>query len=236
MDPGTRQASSFPVTRWSAVLAVGPDDARGRAALTWLCERYWEPLRRHARRRGCGEDEAQDLVQGFFARLLERRDLAADPARGRFRAYLLGALNHHLAHERERARTLKRGGDRHQVALDAATEPAAAAPPDHDFDREWASALLARVLDRLEREHDGPLAARFAALRPFLVANGDAGAYAATGARLGLGEGAVKVAVHRLRARYRDLLRAEVAETLADPGDVRAVDAEIADLLAALRA
>jgi RNA polymerase sigma-70 factor (ECF subfamily) len=229
------RGTTFASTRWSAVLAAGSsrDDSVSRKALSWLCERYWEPLRRHVRSRGYAADEAEDLVQGFFARLLEKRDLSADPARGRFRAYLLGSLNHYLSNQRDRERALKRGGGRAHVPLERTTEPAYEAEPEREFARAWATALLERVMDRLAREHDDERGRkRFAALRVFLAGNADAGTYAVAGAEVGMSEGAVKVAVHRLRRRYRELLREEVAETVADPA---AVDDELRELLAALR-
>ncbi len=228
----------FATTRWSAVLAAGGDDAAARKALAWLCEAYWQPLHDHVRRRGHDRDAAQDLVQGFFARLLERRDLAADPERGRFRSYLLGALDHFLANHHDAERALKRGGGRAIARLDAVDEQSQTdqRSPERAFARAWARSLLDQALARLAEDHCDPRRRElFAAIAPFLSGNAPADAYAAIGARLGMSEGAVKVAVHRLRRRYRDVLRETVAETLEDPGAEGAIEAELRDLLEALR-
>jgi RNA polymerase sigma-70 factor (ECF subfamily) len=216
----------FTTTRWSQVVAAGADD---RAALAWLCERYWEPLRAHLRRRCVELHAAEDMTQDFFAAVLDGSLIQrANPARGRFRTFLLACLEHHLAHRRERELALKRGGGAIMDAL--ADAPAPGYEPTRGFDRAWAETLLERVRDRLRAEGD----ARTLRLQAFLTTNGDSAAYAAAGTELGLSEGAVRVTVHRLRARFRELLRAEVAETLAHPTPA-AIDAEIGDLLAALR-
>jgi RNA polymerase sigma-70 factor (ECF subfamily) len=216
----------FATTRWSQVVAAAGQD---RAALAWLCERYWEPLRGHLRRRGIGGHAAEDLTQDFFAAMLDGGLIQrANPARGRFRTFLLTCLEHHLSHAREREMALKRGGG---SAIEVLTEsPAPDCDPIRGFDRAWAETLLERVRDRLRSEGD----ARTHRLEAFLTTNGDSAAYSAAGADIGLSEGAVRVTVHRLRNRFRELLRAEVAETLADPTPA-AIDAEITDLLAALR-
>jgi RNA polymerase sigma-70 factor (ECF subfamily) len=215
----------FATTRWSQVVAAAGYD---RAALSWLCERYWEPLRSHHRRRGVGDHAADDLTQDFFAAMMDGGLIQrANPSRGRFRTFLLACLEHHFAHSREREMALKRGGG---ATIEEFTDPPAPeCDPTHGFDRAWAETLLERVRDRLRSEGD----ARTPHLERFLTANGDSAAYGAVGAELGLSEGAVRVAVHRLRIRFRELLRAEVAETLADPTPA-AIDAEIGDLLAAL--
>lgn len=216
----------FATTRWSQISAAAGCD---RGALSWLCERYWEPLRGHLCRRGVDAHLAEDMTQDFFAAMLEG-DLIqrADPVRGRFRTFLLACLEFHLAHSTERARAQKRGGG--AVSDELADPPAPDRDPTHGFDHAWAESILERVRDRLHAEGD----ARSHRLEAFLSANGDAAAYAAAGAELNLGEGAVKVAVHRLRNRFRELLRAEVAETLAVP-TAEAIDAELGDLLSALR-
>jgi RNA polymerase sigma-70 factor (ECF subfamily) len=224
----------FRTTHWSLVLraARAGEPAGGTPAaeaLEGLAQCYWYPLYAYVRRRGYREEDALDLTQGFFARLFERGDLAtAAPERGRFRAFLLTALQHHLAGAAEEARALKRGGGRAPLSIDAsaadtryAGEPSHAETPERLYERAWAKALLARTLERLEADY----AARgkrelFEALKGVL-AGGDAGAtYAEIGRTLGLSEGAVKVAVYRLRARYRAELWREVAETLADPAEV----------------
>jgi RNA polymerase sigma-70 factor (ECF subfamily) len=234
-------AARFPTTCWSRVARAGdPDDPEARAAMEGLCRDYWYPLYAFARRRGLGPEDAADLVQGFLADLIERRDLAdADPDRGRFRAFLRAACSHHLAHRRDRDRALKRGGGRRPIPLDLVEaegrygrEPVHELTAERLFERRWALSLLEHVLARLEdeaaRSGKGEL---FARLRPMLEGDDRAESYRTVGAALGLGEGAVKVAAHRLRGRYRQLLREEVARTVADPAEV---DAELADLLAAL--
>jgi RNA polymerase sigma-70 factor (ECF subfamily) len=217
-------------TRWSIVLAAGADDAAGREALAWLVRQYWAPLCAHARRRGWRE--AEDAVQDFLAQLIERGSIAqADPARGRFRAWLFTCLDHALANRAEAAAAQKRGATRTQGISD---DLAVAAMPTDEaaFDREWAEAVLAHAEADLAREADHE---RWEALQPFLRQQGDAVAYRAVGARLGLGETAVKVAVHRLRARFAELVRARVAETLSSD-DPSAVAAEIDHLIAAVQA
>ena len=168
------------------------------------------------------------MTQDFFAAMLDGGLIQrANPARGRFRTFLLSCLEHHLAHSREREMALKRGGGASREFTDP---PAPACDPTWGFDRAWAETLLERVRDRLRSEGD----ARTLRLEAFLTANGDSAAYGAAGVELGLSEGAVRVTVHRLRTRFREMLREEVAETLADP-TTAAIDAEISDLLAALK-
>jgi RNA polymerase sigma factor (sigma-70 family) len=230
-------STGFVATRWSQVARSAGDGSEARAALAWLCEAYWEPLRRFAERRGLDHHDAQDAVQSFFARLIERGIAAeADPAKGRFRTFLLAVFSCQLAHERDRGRARKRGGGRPDAALDpdlVISAPSA----DPDFDRDWAQAVLARAMERLASEHaDARRRAVFSALRPFLAGDADAAAYAAAGAPLGMSEGAVKVAVHRLRQRFRAALRAEIAETVADPERPGAIDEEIGTLIGALSA
>jgi RNA polymerase sigma factor (sigma-70 family) len=191
------------------------------------------------RYRGYSSDDAQDLTQSFFVRIIETGGFAsADPERGRFRSYLLGAMKHFLANEWHRARAQKRGGGVTFLDLDAlapearyALEPAQSTDPDAGFDREWARESIARAMEELRAESEargkGEL---FEALKGSLT--GDEPARKQTAARLGMTEGAVKVAVHRLRRRYRELLRAGIAETVADPSDV---DDEMRHLVAALR-
>ena len=220
----------FATTRWSLVLAAGREEgASAQAALDHLCRVYWFPLYAFARRQGCGPDDAQDLTQSFLARLIEKRDLAGvAPARGRFRSFLLAAMKHFLLNAWDRERAGKRGGGRHNfTSLDARTgeeryqlEPADPLSADRLFERSWALALLDEVLARLraEQEQAGKLAL-FDALKPALTGD-DTARHADLGLRLGLSEGAVKVAVHRLRRRYRELLREEIAATVEEPGEV----------------
>lgn len=239
-SPAVRQAR-FATTRWSIVLrAARPEAAGAGEALARLCHTYWFPLYAEVRRRGFNAHDAQDLTQGFFARLLERDLIArADPARGRFRSFVLTALKHFIADEREHARAQKRGGGQVPVSFDAEAaekrfhaEPADEAAPDTAFDRQWALVLLGEVLARLEREYrDAGKARHFAILKPALTGARDAQPYAQLAAELGATEGAVKIAVHRLRRRYRELLEAEIAQTVASPEDAAA---ELNDLFRAL--
>ena len=234
--------AAFATTRWTVVLAAGGDSSpTGREALNHLCQAYWPPVYAYARRAGHGPEDARDLTQGFFGHLLETGALArADPQRGRFRSFLLGAFKHFLAHERDRARTLKRGGAAQWVSIDPATDspdnariPLDPRTPDRAFDERWAAALLERVLTRLRDEftQSGRLEL-FDAFKGCLLGQSVEGGYTTVATKLGMTEGAAKMTVTRLRDRYRRLLRAEVAQTLANPGDV---DDELRHLLAILR-
>ena len=214
-------AARFPTTQWSRVARAGdPADAGAREALEGLCRDYWYPLYAFARRRGLGPEDACDVVQGFLADLIERGDLsAADRERGRFRGFLRAACGHYLAHRREHDRALKRGGGRRTVSIDQVDaegrygrEPAHGLTADRLFERRWALAMLEGVLARLESEMAGAgKADLFSRLRPMLEGGDTAGSYRAIASASGMTEGAVKVTAHRLRARYRELLRAEVA-------------------------
>jgi RNA polymerase sigma-70 factor (ECF subfamily) len=233
--------ADFATTQWSIVLAAGRNSTPyAQAALGALCQLYWRPLYSFLRRTGCSPEEAEDVVQGFFARLLERGDLAqVSPERGRFRSFLLAAIKHFLANERDRARAVRRGGGRTTFSLDVAAaesryaaEASDARTPEAVFDRHWALTLLARAQERLRDEFAaGGKRERFEQLHPLL--HGDSGgSYREAAAALGLSENAVMVAVHRLRQRFRELLREEIAQTLAGPEQI---DEEIRDLFAALR-
>jgi RNA polymerase sigma factor (sigma-70 family) len=235
-----RQAA-FVTTHWSVVLdATRSDTTRSQAALARLCQTYWYPLYAYVRRRGHSPDDAQDLTQEFFARLLEKNWLAdADRQRGRFRTFLLSALNHFLANQWDKACTQKRGGAVQLVPLqlDSAEtrygqEPADPLTPEQIYERRWALALLNEVLNLLGAEHASAGTTKlFDLLKPCLVGDRKAQTYAALAAQLNMTEGAVKVAVHRLRQRYRQLLRDEIANTVAAPSEV---DQEMRHLLAAL--
>jgi RNA polymerase sigma factor (sigma-70 family) len=240
--PGPRTGGGgFATTRWSMVVAAGADSTpEGRAALESLFSAYWAPLYTFARRSGADREEAQDLVQGFLAELLEKDRLRqADRNRGRFRTFLLAAFRHHWSHERERARALKRGGGRAPLPLDFDSgenlylaEPADDRTPERLFDRRWALTVLAAAIERVQDDH--ARAGRtdlFEALRGTIGAGGDDAGWAAVADRLGMTEGAVKVAAHRLRRRYREVLRDIIAETVADPSEV---DDEIRHLMASL--
>jgi RNA polymerase sigma-70 factor (ECF subfamily) len=226
-------ASSFATTRWSMVVAAGRSPHGGspesKAALADLCQRYWYPLYVYVRRRVADRDEARDLTQDFFARLLEKNTLAlADPERGRFRSFLLTTLKHFLINEWEKNRAQKRGGGRKTLALDFdakeqqfTLEPAHTWTPERQFERHWALALLDQVLLQLRQEyHAGGKQKLFEQLKSFLVGDSAKASHADAAQRLGMTEGAVKVAAHRLRKRYRELLRQEVAQTVADDNEV----------------
>jgi len=229
----------FATTHWSLVVAARGASPVAREALAELCRLYWYPLYAYVRRRGHSADEAQDLTQEFFARLLERDDLAGlDPARGRFRAFLLAACRHFLANQNDRAQALKRGGGLRPRSLDLAdadrryaAEPSHEQTPERLFERRWALTLLDRVLQRLRQHYEtaGQLVL-FERLKGSLAGETDV-PHAESAAALNMTEGAVKVAAHRLRQRYRDLLRDEIARTVAEPAEV---DDEVRALFAAL--
>jgi RNA polymerase sigma factor (sigma-70 family) len=231
----------FATTHWSVVLTAGRSDTpHARVALEKLCHAYWYPLYAYVRRRGHSPEDAQDLTQEFFARLLERHWVAdADRQKGRFRSFLLSAMNHFLSDEWDKARAQKRGGGVPSVPLQFDTaetryghEPADAITPEQSYERRWVLALLEEVLNQLRREYEQEGRTElFAALNPCLVGDRTAQPYAELGAKLNVSEGAVKVAVHRLRQRYRQLLRDEIAQTVAEPGEV---DEELRHLFAVL--
>jgi RNA polymerase sigma factor (sigma-70 family) len=233
----------FATTRWSLVASAGEGRSpESRQALATLCETYWYPLYAYARRHSPGAHDAQDLTQAFFAELLEKDYLrAADPRRGKFRSFLLTAFKHFLSRQRERASAQKRGGGRPAVALDFQLgerryhlEPPDHATPEAAYERRWALALLERALARLREEFAGAGKGRlFECLKGALEGDGPHEPYARVAEELGLSEQAVKVAAYRLRCRYRELLRAEIAQTVAAPDEV---DDELRDLFAAVRA
>ena len=242
-DSGGAGRSSFETTHWSVVLAAGEEQSSPQAqgALETLCRMYWYPLYAFVRRQGHTEADAQDLVQGFFARILARRDLqAVRRERGRFRSYLLAALKNFMVNEWKHAAAQKRGGGQSPIPLDDLIREHAAhamaseqQSPDELFDQQWAIALLERVLDQLRAEETAEGRARqFALLRAYLISDGDARPQSEIATELGLSEGAVKQAVFRLRQKYQKLLRAEIANTVATSGDV---DQELRHLIAALR-
>ena len=242
--PRSRTPGLFDATRWSMVLAAsqpGPDDEAKARALEKLCQCYWKPLHAYVRWQGFNDDDAQDLTQEFFARLLAKNALAGvDRSKGKFRSFLLASVKHFLANERDRARTIKRGGQQTLVPLDAMStetryrlEPADNLSPDKAFERQWALTVLDQVLTRLRVEFaSAGKAALFEELKPFLTGDGKADSHAEVSARCGMSEGALKVAVHRLRRRYRELLRDEIAQTVASPGEI---DEEMRVLFAAFR-
>ena len=222
--------SSFATTHWSLVLSAGKRASpASAAALSTLCQRYWYPLYVYVRRTIRDVDEARDLTQEFFARLLEKNTLAhADPERGRFRSFLLTALKHFLINEWEKGKAQKRGGGKAALALDFETkdstfslEPAHAWTPERLYERQWALTLLDQVLAQLRKEYTAAGKGRlFEQLKSSLAGESSTATYADLAGPLGMTEGAVKVAAHRLRKRYRELLREEVAQTVADKDEV----------------
>jgi RNA polymerase sigma-70 factor (ECF subfamily) len=223
-------ASQFTTTHWSVVLAAG-DTASLQAdvALAELCRTYWYPLYAFVRRKGHRPHDAQDLTQAFFARLLEKNYVAqADRERGRFRTYLLAALTHFLADEWDKSRRLKRGGGREIISFDAASaegryrlEPVDQFDAAKLYERRWVTTLFDKVLARLEEEfHDLGKGKSFDLLKGSLLAEESGLSYAELGTQLGMKEDAVKQAVHRMRRRYRELFREEIAQTVAGPGEV----------------
>jgi DNA-directed RNA polymerase specialized sigma24 family protein len=221
------RSGQFRTTHWSVVLHARGGTPDSPAALERLCRAYWHPLYTFIRRRGHSEHEAQDLTQEFFARFLAADSLQGVSAdKGRFRTFLLAALKNFLASEWRDANRLKRGGGREFISYDefsteegAHIAPASTLAPEVLFDLRWARSLLATSVGRLEREmkRDG-LADRFAALMPFL--QGQAGAYADAGKKVGLSEAAVTSAIFRMRRRYAEILRDEVSQTVASPDEV----------------
>jgi len=242
-DPaiGTLEAAQFATTHWSVVLRAGGGcSPTAQDALEDLCRSYWYPLYAYIRRNGHSPPDAQDLTQDYFARLLERNYLRlADPNRGRFRTFLLMSLKHFLINEWKKAKREKRGGGRQFISLDAEetetrflAEPADKRSPDKAFERRWAMVLLNRVLDQLQAEFaTGERGQVFEELKSFLTGEENESSYAEIGKRLGMTEGNLKVSVHRLRRRYRELLREEIGRTVEDPA---AIDEEMRDLFAAL--
>lgn len=236
-----RASSLFATTHWSVVLAAGEDAAgRSKQALEQLCCGYWYPLYAFVRRRGYCPEDAQDLTQAFFARLLEKNYVRqADPQRGKFRTFLLGALNHFLADEWDRAHRVKRGGGRLVVSIDAlgaeeryGFEPVDALDPAALFERRWATTLLERAMARLEQEYAERGQTRLVQeMRAFLVGDHGDGTYAEMAPRLGLTASALKMAVSRMRSRCRQLLREEIAQTVNGPQEA---EEEYRALVAAL--
>ncbi len=239
-DPVCRR---FATTRWSLVAAAGQSGSdEAQQALATLCEVYWYPLYAYARQRLPSVHDAQDQTQAFFAELLQKDYLqAADPRRGRFRAFLLTAFKHFLSRQRERDQAQKRGGGTRRLSLDFrggerrfGLEPADHATPETAFERRWALAILEQALRRLRQEFtDSGKAPLYEALKGALEGDGPQESYARIGQELSISEAAVKVAVYRLRRRYQELLRAEIAETVASPEEI---EDELRDLFAAVRA
>jgi RNA polymerase sigma-70 factor (ECF subfamily) len=226
-----RGNARFATTRWSLVLAAGANESSAAVdqALTTLCETYWYPLYAFLRSRGSSVEDAQDLTQAFFARVLEKRALRqADPARGRFRSFLLTSLKNFASNQHDRDVAGKRGGGVPLVPLEFESaegrfqmELPSHETPERIFDRRWGLTLLDRVLSRLHTEMVAAgREAAFERLKNYLTGDEPQLSYARTATELGMSEGAVKVAVHRLRRQFRDLLRDEIAHTVSSPGDI----------------
>jgi RNA polymerase sigma-70 factor (ECF subfamily) len=242
-DAGSTQGpdASFPTTHWSWVVQAGDASSpAAREALAELCASYWYPVYAFIRRHGHEPDQAQDLTQAFFVHLLEKGTIAAaDPSRGRFRSFVRTACAHFLADQRDRGRARKRGGDQVTVSIDARDaegrylrEPAHNLTPERLFERTWVLTVLEHVFERLGQEYEkAGHAALFEQLKGVLTAGPRSVPYATFAARLGMTEGAVQVAVHRLRRRYRAILLDQIAATLDDPARV---EDEVQELFAVL--
>lgn len=231
----------FTTTRWTLVLAAGGGSTpKAQVALAELCGLYWPPLYAYARRHGYSVEEAQDLTQAFFVRLLEKQSIqVADPQRGRFRSFLLASFKHFAANERDHDHARKRGGGQLPISLEFdaeearySAEPANTLTPEALFEQQWARRVLDRVLAVLRAECiKSRKESVFTAVRDLLVGEKSPGGYAAIAATLKTTEGAIKVMVHRLRRRFRDLLRVEIGATVSDESEI---DDEIRHLMAVL--
>ncbi len=229
LNPEPPPRSLFVTTHWSVVLTAGRSNTtRARAALENLCQTYWHPLYAYVRRRGYSPEDAQDLTQAFFAKLLERNAVASvAPEKGRFRSFLLASMNHFLADEWDKARAQKRGSGK-VISLDLQSAetrlgeiPVENFSPEKAFEHRWAITLLEQVYQRLGEEYRGEgKGVLFDVLRATLAGASDAAPYVELARQLDMSEGAVKVAVHRLRQRYRALLRDTIADTVSSPDEV----------------
>jgi DNA-directed RNA polymerase specialized sigma24 family protein len=239
--PGPRPGGVFATTHWSVVLAAGRgDDAHASEALEQLCRAYWYPLYAHVRRRGYSPEDAQDLTQEFFARLLAKQWLGmANERRGRFRSFLLAALNHFLANEWDRAHCVKRGGGQVSLPFDTVRaeqlylqETHPGLNPDEIYERTWALRFLEQVRTRLCDDYAAQGGAdRFSLLERFLPGEEHSLTYAQAASQLGIPEGTFKSDVHRLKQRYGRLLREQIAETLGCPEEI---DEELRHLIRVL--
>ncbi len=231
-DSAPRPAGFLP-TRWTLVLRARGESPAAQAALGELCEAYYAPVLAFIRYAGGNEDAARDLTQEFFARLLAQHGLdTVEPGRGQFRSFLLGAVKHFLADQRRRARAAKRGGGQAPLSIEGGAgtktttelqipDPAGPAP-DAVFDRQWALTLVERTIALLAGEFAAPgKAEQFQVLKPWLLGDVDSLSQTDAARRLGLTEGAAKVAIHRLRKRFRELVRTEIAHTVGDPAQVQ---------------
>ncbi|MGB6368260.1 MAG: sigma-70 family RNA polymerase sigma factor, partial [Thermoanaerobaculia bacterium] len=229
-------------TQWSQVLAARDgSDTEARAALEMLCQTYWQPLYAYIRHQGSDPEEARDFTQAYFTELLDKDFLAdVDPSKGRFRAFLLASLRHFLSHQRDRARALKRGGGTPTLSLDVAAgeesytlQPSDEMTPEDVFEHRWALTVLDRAMGRLQLESaESDDLTQFDKLKPYLTSAEPQATYQESAADLGMSVRAIKTAVHRLRKRYGMCLRAEIAQTVANPADT---DEEVRHLLATVR-
>lgn len=235
------QPGMFTTTHWSVVLRVGQEDStQAMAALEQLCRTYWYPLYAYVRRRGCTEHDAQDLIQGFFALLLKRQALQkVEPGRGKFRSFLVTALNNFLHDEHDRQQAQKRGGGQPVISLDAQEaeqryrlEPPDTETPEKLFDRRWALTLIDVAIGRLRQEFaDARKASLFEHLCRFIVQGVDNRSYAEVAQQVGMNEEAVKKAIQRLRRRYREAIREQIALTVTTP---REIEEELRHLVSVL--
>jgi RNA polymerase sigma factor (sigma-70 family) len=235
----TDQGTAFVTTQWTRVLQARGNSPEAQAALSDLCAAYYAPVLAFVRFTTRDDDVARDLTQEFFARLLARHGLdTVERERGRFRSFLLGAVKHFLADARDREQALKRGGGQAPVPLEGGMDAAAvleiadanAISPDQEFDRKWALTVLDHALSALAAEHKDQTK-QFDTLKPWLTGDSEHLRQVDAAKELGISEGAVKVAIHRLRRRFRDLVKSEVAQTLHDPAQVKD---ELACLMAAI--
>ena len=240
-DQQTPPGQEFLTTHWSIVLAAGLGGSpSAAAAMQQLCCAYWFPIYAHVRRLGRDAHDAQDLTQEFFAMLLQRNDLARlGRERGRFRSFLLASVEHFMANQRKKAARLKRGGGRIIISIDPSSaeerygrEPSHDSTPEKLFERTWAMTLLGQIIDELREEaRRANKLCLFESLKVFLTGKDDGPTYAKVGAQHDMTEAAVKMAVSRLRRRYRDILRAQIARTVATADEI---DEEIRHLFIAL--
>ena len=235
-------SAKIATTQWSQVLAARDgSDTEARLALEGLCQTYWQPLYAYIRHQGSDPDEARDLTQAFFAELLETEFFkGVDPSKGRFRSFLLASLRHFLLHERDRARALKRGGGIQTLSIDVesgessyASRPVEKMSPADVFERRWAMTVLDRALDRLRlKAEDSGDKTQLEQLQQYLTSAESQAPYRQAAAALGISEGAVATAVHRLRKQYGQCLRAEIAELVLEPADI---DDELRHMLSVVR-
>ena len=240
-EESSQSPAAFVTTQWTRVLQARGDSPEAKAALSDLCAAYYAPVFAFIRRSALNEDVARDLTQEFFARLLARQGIDhVDRERGRFRSFLLGAVKHFLADMRDQAHRQKRGAGRSLASIESETDSSPglqlADPkvpsPDREFDRKWALTLLDRVLALLAQEHEvSGRGDHFETLKPWLTGDTEGISQAEAAIKLGMNEGAVKVAIHRLRRRFRELMKNEIGRTVSDGAQV---DAELHYLLEAL--